>query len=115
MIIKNVEINNLTKSLNESLILSLLFHERLHGYQLALELEKRSDGLFKFKHGTLYPILHKLEKEGFISGFWEQEGPKRKRKYYKISAKGRKRIKAQIKDWKAIYKLLFDITGDIEE
>ena len=79
---KYIEVHNLTKSLNETLILSILVNEKLHGYQLALEIEKKSDGLFKFNHGTLYPILHKLEKQGLISGSWKQEGPKRKRKYY---------------------------------
>jgi len=112
MNLQNVEINNLTKSLNESLILSVLSDEKLHGYQLALEIEKRSDGLFTFNHGTLYPILHKLEKEGFISGSWSQEGSKRKRKEYKITAKGRKHLKSQLSEWKDFYELFFNILGE---
>jgi len=75
-----VEIPNLTKNCNEILILAVLFKEKKHGYQIALEIEEKSDGLFKFNHGTLYPILHKLEKEGLIKGTWKQEGPKRQRK-----------------------------------
>ena len=82
MKIPTIEIQNLSKHCNESLILSILLPGEKHGYQLALELEEKSNGLFKFNHGTLYPILHKLEKENLIKGFWEQEGPKRKRKYY---------------------------------
>jgi PadR family transcriptional regulator PadR len=112
---KYIEVHNLTKSLNETLILSILVNEKLHGYQLALEIEKKSDGLFKFNHGTLYPILHKLEKQGLISGSWKQEGPKRKRKYYKITGKGRKHINAQRLEWEEIYKLLFNILGGIEK
>ena len=57
------EIQNLTKNCNEALILAILSKEKKHGYQIALELEERSEGLFKFNHGTLYPILHKLEKD----------------------------------------------------
>ena len=72
------EIQNLTKNCNEALILSSLLSEKKHGYELAVDIEKKSDGLFKFNHGTLYPILHKLEKEGLINGIWKQEGPKRK-------------------------------------
>ena len=79
------EVQNLTKNCNESLILAVLNREKKHGYQLALEIEERSSGLFKFNHGTLYPILHKLEKEGLIKGIWKQEGLKRKRKYYNIT------------------------------
>lgn len=108
-----VEVHNLTKSLNESLILSALSGQKLHGYQLALEIEKRSDGLFKFKHGTLYPILHKLEKENLISGSWKQEGPRRKRKYYRITVKGRKRLKLQLSEWKTVFNLFFNISGEI--
>ena len=115
MDIQFIEIHNLTKTFNESLILSVLFKEKRHGYQLALEIEKKSNGLFKFNHGTLYPILHKFEKEGLIKGTWKQEGPKRKRKYYKITAKGRKYVTAQLTEWKNFYKHFFNIMGEIEK
>ena len=55
-----IDIPNLTKNCNESLILSILFKGKKHGYQLALEIEAKSNGFFKFNHGTLYPILHKF-------------------------------------------------------
>jgi len=112
MKIDHVEINNLTKSFNEALILSALSDQRLHGYQLALEVERKSEGLFLFKHGTLYPILHKLEKENLISGFWKQEGPRRKRKYYKITLKGKKRLKLMLSEWKYLFDLFLQLTGD---
>ena len=52
----SLEISSLTKNFNESLILSVLFAEKKHGYQIALEIEEKSNGLFKFNHGTLYPM-----------------------------------------------------------
>ncbi len=107
-----IDIQNLAKACNEMLILSILFEEKKHGYQLALELEERSNGFFKFNHGTLYPILHKLEKENLINGTWKQEGPKRKRKYYRLSNKGKKYAENQLKGWKEFFKHFFDITGD---
>lgn len=115
MNINNIEIHNLSKSWNETLILSVLYREKLHGYQLALELENRSNGLFKFKHGTLYPILHKLENDGLISGVWKQEGQKRKRKYYKLTAKGKKRVSAQLAEWRELCNLFFNIVQEIEQ
>jgi PadR family transcriptional regulator PadR len=69
--------------------------------------------MFRFNHGTLYPILHKKEKENFIKGNWEQEGPKRKRKYYTITAKGKKYITEQRRQWDKFYKTFFEIIGKI--
>ena len=92
----------------------MLFHGKKHGYQLALEIEEKSDGLFKFNHGTLYPILHKLEKEGLIKGAWKQEGPKRQRKYYSLTAKGKKHSLNQVAQWQEFYNRFFQILGDIQ-
>ena len=108
-------IQNLTKNCNENLILAILFKEKKHGYQLALEIEDKSNGQFKFNHGTLYPILHKLEKDGLIKGTWKQEGPKRKRKYYSITAKGKKYARQQLVEWQNFFEKFFKITGDIEK
>ena len=108
-------IQNLTKNCNESLILAILVKEKKHGYQLALEIEEQSQSQFKFNHGTLYPILHKLEKDGLIKGVWKQEGPKRKRKYYSITAKGKKYLQTQLENWRTFYQHFFEIVGEIEE
>lgn len=83
-----VEAQNLTKSCNEALILACLTPGPKHGYKLALEIEQRSEGAFKFNHGTLYPILHKLEKNGLIEGRWSNDGQRRKRKRYTITRRG---------------------------
>lgn len=107
------EIQNLTKNCNEALILAILSKEKKHGYQIALELEERSEGLFKFNHGTLYPILHKLEKDGYIKGTWKQEGPKRKRKYYLLTAKGKKYSANQHAEWNKFFNQFFEILGEI--
>ncbi|MBD3288775.1 PadR family transcriptional regulator [candidate division KSB1 bacterium] len=109
-----IEIPTLTKKCNESLILAILYKEKKHGYQLALEIEEKSEGLFKFNHGTLYPILHKLEKEGLIKGSWKNEGPKRKRKYYSITEKGRKYVRSQYDGWQAFFTQFFEILGEVK-
>ncbi len=110
-----IDISNLSKNLNEILILATLSKEKKHGYQIALEIEEKSDGLFKFNHGTLYPILHKLEKEGLIKGNWKNEGSKRQRKYYNITARGKKYAVGQLAGWKEFFNQLFDIVGAIEQ
>ena len=110
-----LEIQSLTKNCNESLILAILYGEKKHGYQLALEIEEKSQGQFRFNHGTLYPILHKLEKDGLIKGTWKQEGPVRKRKYYNITAKGKNHIQSRLAEWKTFYQHFFQIVGEIEK
>jgi len=109
-----LEIQNLSKHCNESLILAILFKENKHGYQLGLEIEEKSEGQFKFNHGTLYPILHKLEKDGLIKGTWKQESQKRKRKYYSITNKGRKHVQDKLIEWNTFYNHFFKIIGEIE-
>jgi len=110
----NVEVQNLTKNCNEALILAILLQGKKHGYQLALEIEERSSGIFKFNHGTLYPILHKLEKDGLIKGTWKQEGAVRKRKYYSITARGRKYARLQVAEWRKFFTHFFEIVGGDE-
>jgi len=85
----NVEIAALSRICNEVLVLSMLAGETQHGYQLALGIEEQSGSYFRFNHGTLYPILHKLEREGLIGGSWNQEELRRKRKYYALTEEGR--------------------------
>ena len=111
----SLDIPTLTKNCNETLILAILADEKKHGYQLALEIEQKSDGVFKFNHGTLYPILHKLEKEKLIKGTWKQEGPKRQRKYYSLTAAGKKYLAAQISQWHEFYAQFFTIVGGVEK
>jgi len=92
-----IEPQNLTKNCNEMLILACLEGGSRHGYQIAVDIEKRGGGFFRFNHGTLYPILHKLEQEGLIKGAWSGEEGSRKRKSYTLTAKGRRRA-AELRD-----------------
>lgn len=63
------------------------------------ELEQRSEALFQLKEGTLYPILHALENESMIEAYWEETQSARKRKYYRITEKGRKGLQEKKKEW----------------
>ena len=108
----NFGIPTLTKHCNEALILSILNEGRKHGYEIALQLEQKSQGFFTFNHGTLYPILHKVEKEGFIKGHWKQEGSKRQRKYYTLTAKGKRYYQKQIESWQNFFTRFFEIVGE---
>lgn len=94
-----LEPQNLARTCHEAVILTALAAGPRHGYQLAVEVEARSDGQFKLNHGTLYPILHKLEQAGLIRGDWDDSTGGRKRKQYTLTAAGRARgeeLRAQL-------------------
>ena len=71
-----------------SLLLCLIEQQPMYGYRIIKELEGRSQGYFKFKEGTLYPALHRLEKAGLIVGKWQTLPSGRQRRYYYITDKG---------------------------
>ncbi|MGD8698931.1 MAG: helix-turn-helix transcriptional regulator [Gemmatimonadales bacterium] len=96
----SVEPQNLAKSCNEALILACLERGPRHGYQIALDIEQRAGPTFRFNHGTLYPILHKLEQEGLIKGSWSRGEPPRRRKSYELTAKGRRYAQEQREAWR---------------
>ncbi len=74
----------------------------MHGYDMCKEIETRSGGYFSLKHSTLYPLLHRLEKEGLVSSEWgEFEGGK-PRKYYTLTKKGVGHHKKTVESWKEL-------------
>lgn len=84
--------SNLSKRVNEMLVLAVLDDDAAHGYQIALRVEERTGGRFSFQHGTLYPILHRLEKHGRVKGEWDAGG--RRRKTYRITKEGKSALHA---------------------
>ena len=91
---ETADLQALSRSINTILVLGVLRDEEKHGYQIALDVSEVSKGLFELRHGTLYPVLHKMEKEGWISGRWStKEG--RRRKVYRITAEGRRYLNGE--------------------
>lgn len=84
----------------EPLLLYLISQQPMYGYELITELEKRSQGYFSFKEGTLYPVLHRLEKAGLIGGQWQMLPSGRQRKYYHITERGRVTLSERAKQWR---------------
>ena len=64
------------------------------------EIDLRSKGIFSFKEGTLYPILHTLENANYIEAYWDDSNSGRKRKYYKITDSGKKILFEKESEWK---------------
>jgi DNA-binding PadR family transcriptional regulator len=91
---QDFDVQAFARDINELLVLSTLRREAKHGYQIGLDVEADSNGLFRFRHGTLYPILHRLESEGLIRGSWAKEGGRR-RKVYSLTGAGRKHLSGE--------------------
>jgi DNA-binding PadR family transcriptional regulator len=88
----------LLKGSTSTLVLSVLENKDLYGYKIIRELEIRSQNAFEMSEGTLYPILHALEKEKFLESYW-QEVDGRNRKYYHITKKGKKELSDKKDEW----------------
>jgi PadR family transcriptional regulator PadR len=108
------EIQNLTRSSHEALILAALADGPRHGYQLALEIEEGSEGYFRFNHGTLYPILHKLAARGLIDGAWQEGSGTRRRRMYSLTAAGREHLGRLRSGWSEYLTNLFHVIGGVK-
>ena len=97
------------------LILKLLEEKDMYGYQMIETLSRRSDDTFNLKAGTLYPILHGLENDSMVEAYDEKADGARIRKYYHLTAKGRKLLKEKQQEWNiytmAVNKVLKGGTG----
>jgi DNA-binding PadR family transcriptional regulator len=91
--------NELVKGSIDSLLLCLIGQQPMYGYQIIKELENKSQGYFKYKEGTLYPALHRLEKANLLVGKWEAASGSRQRRYYHITEKGKRILVERRVQW----------------
>ncbi len=89
----------LLKGSTDSLLLALLAEEPMYGYQLVKELERRSQGYFHFREGTLYPALHRLEKDGLVKADWRPAPSGQQRRYYFITEDGNHALETRLSLW----------------
>ena len=90
---------DLSKGSAELLVLTLLEARPRHGYDVGKLIEKRSKGQIRFRIGSLYPILFRLEDRGLIAGRWLEKAGERRRRCYRLTPAGRKFLKAQRSSW----------------
>ena len=89
----------LLKGNTETLLLALLEIEPMYGYQMAKVVDERSSGYFAFKEGTLYPALHRLERDKLVEGNWRDTPSGVRRRYYRMTAKGQQALVDRLKEW----------------
>lgn len=101
----------LKKGSAELLILSLVEARPRHGYDIAKRIESASEGTLTFHAASLYPLLYRLERRGWIEGKWHEQAGQRRRRMYKITRDGRKVLVAQRSGWLAFVRAVNSIAG----
>ena len=94
----------------ELLILSLVETRPRHGYEISKLIEQRSAGAVRFHVASLYPLLYRLEKRGWLEGRWVEKSGQRRRRYYRLTREGRKILSAQRRCWKSFVQAINRIT-----
>jgi PadR family transcriptional regulator, regulatory protein PadR len=100
----------LKKGSAELLILSLVEARPRHGYEISKLIEARSKGVLKFNVASLYPLLYRLEKRGWIQGRWVEKAGQRRRRYYRLTREGRKVLASQRSTWESFVAAINRIT-----
>jgi PadR family transcriptional regulator len=101
----------LKKGSAELLILSLVEKRSRHGYEIGKLIETRSGGALRFNVASLYPLLYRLEKRGWLEGRWVEKPGTRRRRFYRLTREGRKVLAAQRDNWRDFVEAVARITG----
>jgi len=101
----------LKKGSAELLILALVEHEPRHGYDLSKRITSLSRGVLQFHVASLYPLLYRLEKRGWIEGRWVEKAGQRRRRYYRLTPEGRTVLAAQRRGWREFVLAINRIAG----
>lgn len=84
------------------LVLKTLSRGAMHGYGITLHIQRVSNDLLRVEEGSLYPALHRMEQDGWIAAEWRATENNRRARYYELTAKGRKQLEQEEKDWQRL-------------
>lgn len=101
----------LVKGSTSLLVLQLLNERDMYGYELVKEMDKRSDHNLQMKEGTLYPALHKMEKQAYIEHYWEHQEKGPARKYYRITEEGKEILTERTTEWHRYVQVMNNLIG----
>lgn len=102
--------SELKRGTAELAVLSVLEQGPLHGYELARRIEQQTSGSLRFTLASLYPLLYRLENRGYIQGEWETGESGRRRRCYKLTFEGKKKLPPIRKEWKELFRALRRLT-----
>ncbi len=101
----------LLKGSTGTMILQLLSEQDMYGYMIIQEIEERSNAVFRMSEGSLYPILHAMEKDGLLEAYRKVSEIGKERKYYRITDKGRLQLSLKLEEWKLFSDSVSQVLG----
>ncbi|MGM0847215.1 MAG: PadR family transcriptional regulator [Bacillota bacterium] len=104
----------LMKGSIDILLMSLISQKDMYGYEMVKRLKESSDDLYNMSEGTLYPALKRLEKNEWVTSYWDETDKGSRRKYYRITEGGQKELALKLKDWQAVHRLIDKTLGGAE-
>jgi len=107
----NVFSREVKKGSAELMILALLESRSRHGYEIGKQIETRSQGAISFQIASLYPMLYRLERRGWIEGRWVEKAGERRRRFYRLPAEGRQVLRRQRSIWHDFVEALDRVAG----
>ncbi len=90
-------------------VLKLLSRGEMYGYELVDALERQTDGVLAMGQSTLYPMLYNLEAKGFVESSWRESDAGRRRKYYRLTDKGNKRLAGETERWGEVMRAMVQL------
>jgi len=99
----------------DMLILQVLLWGPRHGHGIGQALRARSENALQIEHGSLYPALHRLEKEGWLASEWKQSEANRRAKYYRLTAAGKRQLSREQSHWEAAVRIIARVMRPAEE
>lgn len=103
--------NDLKRGTAELMVLAALEGRARHGYEIARRIDDRSGGVLRFHVASLYPMLYRMERRGWIEGTWVEKAGQRRRRFYKLTTAGRKVLGEQRESWRELIVALQRVTG----
>jgi PadR family transcriptional regulator PadR len=103
--------NDLKRGTAELLVLAALEGRSRHGYEIAKLIDERSGGMLRFHVASLYPMLYRMERRGWIDGAWVEKAGQRRRRFYRLTAAGRRVLGEQRESWRELLVALQRVAG----
>ena len=95
----------------QAIILSLLGHADSYGYEIIKKVHRLSGGEVEWAAGSLYPVMHRMMADGLVDAYWLEPEGERRRRYYRITPKGRKALEAERRQWMTVHGILAQLWG----
>jgi len=104
----------LVKGSTSLLVLQLLNERDMYGYELVKEMDRRSNHNLQMKEGTLYPALHKMERQEYIEHYWQNQEKGPARKYYRMTQEGKEILAERTTEWHRYVQVMNNLIGGSE-